>query len=141
MHSPQLCGDLLLAPLETILESLEPDFSDHITLHDLLDAYDTLCHRLKHVLISSADASLKPTLLAHVSQITDALHRDIRRVLTDPVPPLEDSLLTESVEIGPDELKHARDLTLVSHYAMRLTSDIFRHHSLYSIFPGMHFHF
>ncbi|KII86624.1 hypothetical protein PLICRDRAFT_177378 [Plicaturopsis crispa FD-325 SS-3] len=125
-------GDLLLAPLETIHESLEPDFCDHITLHDLLDAYDTLCHRLKHALLSLADASITKTLEAHASQITDALNRDVRRVLTDPVPPPEDSLLTESVEMGPEELKYARDLTLVSHYAMRLTSDILRHHGLYS---------
>jgi hypothetical protein len=73
--------DPLASPLATLLESLEPGFCDHISLHDIIESYNILTFRCRHLLTaSSSSQNPEPDfsiLKHHSSSIIHLLRRDI----------------------------------------------------------------
>jgi hypothetical protein len=72
------------------------------------------------------------------------LRRDIRRALTGPLssphqrsPSSEGSSFSNDLEITEDDIKNARDSSLVCHQSLRLLSDLLRFPALYSIFSSV----
>ncbi|KAJ6621851.1 hypothetical protein B0H10DRAFT_1945109 [Mycena sp. CBHHK59/15] len=136
--SPLVDPAYLMSPVETLLESTSFD-ADDISFHDLTEAYNTFSNRIRSQIRAILDAkSLHPALTPlkeHAPQITEALRRDLRRARDDP------SSFTRSfagnsstTEVDEEEIRVSRDLSLLSHQALRCLSDIFSFPPLYSIF-------
>lgn len=152
-HLP-LKDDAMNAPnyfkssVDTLLESIHDTESDHVSLHDITEAYNTFSTRtIAHItVISQADYPLPALNLpkVHSSQIIQSLRRDVRRALLDPsidfthqYSPFDGSMRSESQELNEDEIKYARDLSSLCHQSLRFLSDILRFPALYSIFPSV----
>lgn len=145
--TPVLPAVYLVSPLETLLESLEDPNADYISLHDVIEAYNTLSNRIRSQACAFLD--VEPSILAlaplkeHLPQLAQILRRDIRRALVDPPSDLrrgqamEDSPVSDGSMLD-DEIQHARNLATLSHHALRFLSDIFRFPALYSLFPGVY---
>ena len=136
----------LKSPIETLLESTEIDSLDHLSQHDLLEAYNTLQTRIRFQIqvICESDQDLLAwnVVKLYSSQVLQVLRRDIRRALGGPSSPrksssLGGSILSNNIEMTADEIKVATDLSLVCHQSLRLLSDLFRFPALYSIFSSM----
>ena len=144
--NPMQSATYFKSPIETLLESTEVDGSDHISQHDLLEAYNTLQTRIRSqiqaICQSDPDSLAWNAVKLCSSQILQVLRRDIRRALV--IPPsalkkssLEGSLASSHPEITVDDVKNAADSSLVCHQSLRLLSDLFRFPPLYSIFSSM----
>ena len=134
------------SPIDTLLESLEDNESDHISPHDLLHAYDALSSRVRSQIGAFATSdrawhALVP-LQSRSTQIIRVLRRDILRVCVEPSQSHGNSLsddisATEKREFMEASVKYARDMVSVSHHALRFLSDIFRFSALRSAFASM----
>jgi hypothetical protein len=132
----------LKSPIDTLLESVE-NYTHYISCHDLLEAYHTIAIRIRsqiHVIASSNHTFLAlDPLKLHSTGILRALRRDIRWTLLDPsnkhtfATPYVDG----SSSTGFEMVKHAKDMVLLCHHALRVVSLIFKFSSLYSIFDCM----
>jgi hypothetical protein len=144
---PMTSTTYLDSPLQTLLESIDDPESEHVSLHDLTEAYNILSNKIRSQIrvILEADQPLPAfrPLKQHAPQLTQSLRRDIRRALMDPSSTprkssfLENSLLSNS-EMTEDEVKYARDLSSLCHHALCSLSLIFSVPAVYSIFPSMY---
>ncbi|KAJ3756507.1 hypothetical protein EV360DRAFT_84895 [Lentinula raphanica] len=133
---PTLSAHYLLAPLETLDESLNDPHEERINIHDLIETYNVLALRIKEILLrtSDSDQTAAPlTLLTERSQVLiNALRRDVKRVVQNP---LTTTLYEKGTKDGmdlEDEVYYARDLALLGQQAIRLTSELFAFPQLYS---------
>ncbi|GBE84841.1 hypothetical protein SCP_0700210 [Sparassis crispa] len=131
------------SPIATLRESLEDDSAEHISAHDLLEAYSVFSSRLRTIVaVIPEDQREVPSLnyvARHAPEVAQCLRRDLRRALVDPVPNYRSSndLIPESLafrDATEDQVKDARDASSVCHGALRLLSYIFRFSVLSSMF-------
>ncbi|KAL6303902.1 hypothetical protein BKA93DRAFT_786211 [Sparassis latifolia] len=132
------------SPIATLRESLEDDSAEHISAHDLLEAYSVFSNRLRTIVtVIPEDQREVPSLnyvARHAPEVAQCLRRDLRRALVDPVPNyrFSNDLIPESLafrDATEDQVKDARDASSVCHGALRLLSYIFRFSVLSSMFP------
>jgi hypothetical protein len=151
---PMDCHVYLASPIQTIVNSVQDALSEHISLHDVADAYSTLSMRIQDnaYTISHVERALAALELikARASIVTVALRRDVRRAFVDPLPDAfqptssfssENSMFPQSqpiYDLSEDEIKAARDQYYVCHHALQLLSDIFRFPVLQDLFSGVH---
>ena len=136
------------SPIETLVGSMEELASHHISISDLLHAYNTFSARVRLqigvVLTSNITWSALTPLQFHSAQVVCALRRDIRRVLERPsFVPISASLLQLQPQAGSSSdttgtnLHHSpitREAVELAHQALRFLSDIFRFPTLHTIF-------
>jgi hypothetical protein len=131
------------SPVESIVNSLEPN-SLHSN-HDLLDAYNTFSNRIRaEALELQRNSDPLPALeflrtKAHA--FSQALKRDIALAHIDPfIPPRTltsgESIFTEPRQSTADVVRHAGDSSALCQQALCALSDVFRFHSLFSLFSG-----
>ncbi|KZT73902.1 hypothetical protein DAEQUDRAFT_808069 [Daedalea quercina L-15889] len=140
----------LRSPILTLLESLEDVEHDHISIHDLTDAYSTLCARFKAISdVLSRDSANVPALRfieEHSVPIVECLRRDVRRALVDPVmaAPQGAAALIDiarpldwSTNLDADEdMKIAKDTAHLCQTVLRTLSYIFRLPTLSVVFTA-----
>jgi hypothetical protein len=146
-NDPMTSIAYLNSPLETLLESIDDPESEHISLHDLTEAYNILSNRIRSqmrvILEASQPLPAFNPLKQNSPQLTQSLRRDIRRALIDPSSTsrasssLENSLLSNS-QVSEDEIKYARDLSSLCHHTLRFLSLVFTVPAMYSIFPSVY---
>ncbi|OAX38765.1 hypothetical protein K503DRAFT_740676 [Rhizopogon vinicolor AM-OR11-026] len=134
----------LKSPLESILNSLQPD-STHSN-HDLLDAYSTFSNRIRAEAreLQQTATSLPALECLHMNShsFSQALKRDIAIAHIDPfVFPTPnftpgDSLLSGPRQSTVDVVKHAGDMSALCQQALCALSAVFRFPALYSLFSG-----
>jgi hypothetical protein len=137
------------SPVQTLVDSVQDATSEHISLHDIADAYSTLSMRVQvHAnAISRVDRALTALDLikSQASVVVTALRRDIRRAFVDPVPgphqsvvsfASDDWIVPRQAVLGDIELKLARDQSFVCHHSLQFLSDIFRFPALQESFSG-----
>ena len=136
------------SPIETLVGSMEELASHHISISDLLHAYNTFSSRVRLqigvVLTSNTTWSALTPLQFHSAQVACALRRDIRRVLAQPsFVPNSASLRQLQPQAGSSSdttgtnLHHSpitREVVELAHQALRFLSDIFRFPTLHTIF-------
>jgi hypothetical protein len=135
------------SPIETLVASIEDLASDHISVSDLLHAYNTLSARIRLqiavVSVSNTTWEALTSLQLHSAPVVCALRRDIRRVLaespcTTGLGALEpqDCLSSDTPRTDLHHTQKARmDLELAYH-ALRFLSDILRFPVLHTIFSS-----
>ncbi|KAF9071200.1 hypothetical protein BDP27DRAFT_1322500 [Rhodocollybia butyracea] len=107
----------LQSPLNTLEDSLT---GDHFDLHDLSEAYNVLSTRIKDILLRDVDSEQALSVLREQSHtLTNALRRDVMRVLTNPY------LTPRRDDMDPEEVQFARDLAMLGQQAIRLISELF----------------
>lgn len=127
------------SPISTLLESREDENIQHITLHDLAEAYSLFVNRIERIAVALSDVNCTSSALRCVKEnalvIAQCLRRDIGRAFIDPFP--ENSQLDPmqlSQEASLKYMKLARDLTLVSQHALQVVACLFRFPALMSAF-------
>ncbi|KAF7298881.1 GLOBIN domain-containing protein [Mycena indigotica] len=129
-----------ISPITTILAygGLE---GDHISVHDLIEAYSTLSNRIRTQIRPLLDLpNLNPPALLPLkecsSQLSFALKRDLKRSREQPFDssyaswsPLETSLQKDA-----DELRLLRDNAELEQHVLRFVSEIFAFVPLFSLF-------
>ena len=139
-------SQFLQSPLTTLIKSTD-DTADDISLHDLLQAYGTLCDRLKLLATLANDAVDVPALnpLRHnAPKIAACLQRDFKRALQDPFPhapeqrggQIPESFASSTPEHSDEDMQYAQDLSHVSQHALLLFSTICRVELLWELFDG-----
>ncbi|EED86088.1 predicted protein [Postia placenta Mad-698-R] len=130
------------SPISTLLESREDENIQHITLHDLAEAYSLFVNRIERIAVALSDVNCTSSALRCVKEnalvIAQCLRRDIGRAFIDPFP--ENSQLDPmqlSQEASLKYMKLARDLTLVSQHALQVVACLFRFPALMSAFQRM----
>jgi hypothetical protein len=142
-HSMQSLDIYIKPPIDTLLESIEDNLSDHVSFHDILHAYDLLSARIRLKIgifsISESTSPILTPLRSESTQIFYALRRDIGRILIKPTSNHGTSVSVDLSETGrnEDERQKARDMVLLTHRALRFLSDIFRFPPLQSLFTRM----
>ena len=137
----------LRSPILTILESIEDVHQDYISLHDLVDAYHTLCTRLKGISDVLCDENVNVPALCCLEEqsvpFIQCLRKHIRGALVDPLldpsqrsPTWMDPYNRASIPVTDDGVKLARDTALLCQSALRVASYILRFPKLFVIFPG-----
>lgn len=135
------------SPVLTLLESLEDLDADHVSMHDLLEAYAVLSNRIKitaHLLIEiDAEHPALNFLGQHSRSVAECLHRDVRRAFAEPLPQSsnQDAAIPTSFDLLPEEAslnleKQVVDMSAVCHAALVVVSNIFRFKALSALFPG-----
>lgn len=137
------------SPIQTLVDSVQDATSEHVSLHDIADAYSTLSTRVQvHAnAISRVDRALAALdlLKSQASVVVTALRRDIRRAFVDPVPGVHQSVVSFASDdwiaprqtvLGDIELKLARDQSFVCHHSLQFLSDVFRFPALQESFSG-----
>ncbi|KAJ7069654.1 hypothetical protein C8F01DRAFT_1113489 [Mycena amicta] len=128
-----------MSPATTILEYEGLD-GDHISLHDLVEAYATLSNRIRsQIRILLADDAVPPALSPlkeSSSKLGAALRRDLKRAREEPSEPSSTSWnpLESSLEKEADELRVSRDNAELGHHVLRFVSEIFSFTPLSSLF-------
>ncbi|KAI0786188.1 hypothetical protein C8Q75DRAFT_867298 [Abortiporus biennis] len=133
------------SPVETLLETVEGDGFEQVTLVDTLQAYCTLSTRVGHALtLLSECGDIPPSikyLASHAESLVKALRRDIGAVLINPVPEpvvysnaIPVSIPDSQRECTDDELKYASDVSSLCQYALTFLSTIFKFSFLSSCF-------
>lgn len=143
-----LSPNFLQSPISVLLQSLYDTLSDEISLHDLSQAYSTLCERIKTLSAVLVDSTVRPpaleTLYQHSPQIYRSLRRDISRLRQNPLPQLPErnaqipkSAASTTPEYSDEDLKHGLDISDVGQHALLLSSFILRLPMLFNLFDGM----
>lgn len=131
--------DFLSSPLETILESIYDPGLDNISLHDLIEAYNTISTRIRsqaRLLLQDQSLPAIEFLREHSSSLTYALKRDLRRALVEHPTHSQESVSTD-MPISSHDVQCARDMAALCLHALRFLSDVFVFKALYSVFAGM----
>ncbi|KAJ7095729.1 hypothetical protein B0H15DRAFT_880339 [Mycena belliarum] len=139
--SPLACVSYLSSPAETLLESMGAN-SDDVSLHDLIEAYNTLSNRIRSqirvILTAETPTPALVSLEVHAHQIGEALCRDLKRTRDEPPHSCQTSfagapfqMTSETDAVG---LRVSRDLALLSNHVLCFISDIFSFPPLYAIF-------
>ncbi|KAJ7784377.1 hypothetical protein B0H16DRAFT_1876842 [Mycena metata] len=131
-----------MSAAETLLESMGPN-ADDISVHDLIEAYNTFSQRIRAQIrgILTAEVPLPAlnSLAECCHQLGEVLRRDLKRTREEPFPQSRlTSVGLDSVQSIPElyeeEIRISRDLALLSQQVLRLLSDIFSFPALHSIF-------
>lgn len=127
------------SPISTLLESREDENLQHITLHDLAEAYSLFVNRIERIAVALSNVNYTSSALQCVKEnalvIAQCLRRDVGRAFIDPFP--EDSQsdpMQLPQEVTLKFMKLARDLTLVSQHALQVVACLFRFPALMSAF-------
>ena len=148
-ENPLNMASFFKSPIATFAESLEDVDSDHISIHDLLEAYATMSSRIKATasLLQEADTGYPALgfLREHATTVYRCLYRDIRRALADSCPtrPFDHvGSISYFVGISDHEApanmkKQVNDVSAVCHAALVLVSNIFKFTSISAVFVGM----
>ncbi|KAI0061441.1 hypothetical protein BV25DRAFT_1992141 [Artomyces pyxidatus] len=143
--NPLTDADYFLSPVETLTFSLQDFFLEHISVHDICEAYRTLSLRIRmsaQYLATGTDQSAFAALVLlneQGAQIWEALRRDINRPTRLPV--RQESYETyESPGDTQDEIsedsKSALDSNILCCYALGLLADWLRISSMSSVFSS-----
>jgi hypothetical protein len=136
------------SPIETLVASIEDFAFDHISVNDLLHAYDTLSARIRLqiavVSVSNTAWEALTSFQLHSAPVVCALRRDIRRVLEESpfVPGLgtlepQAGLSSEIPDADLHRTEKARVAVQLAYHALRFLSDILRFPVLHTIFSSM----
>lgn len=138
------------SPIETLKESLEDPSHSHMSLHDIAEAYTTLCARILTVTASISQNKQEPPALhilkKEASYISRCLHRDISRALNDNIvlsngrDQIPNSM-SSTLDITEEDAYYARDEIMVCHCALQTLSNIFTFPALQSGFRCEHLSF
>jgi hypothetical protein len=137
----------LKSPLETLLESMVDPESEHVSIHDLIEAYNILSIRIRSQIQVILEPDQTLPALDHLkkfsTELLQSLRRDIRRALVNPSSNPRGSSLSENSllsinQVSESEIKYARDLSLLCHHALCFLSLVFSIQAMYSIFPSMY---
>lgn len=128
------------SPIQSLCESIKDPERQSISSHDVVEAYNVLCCRIR----SRKDdiAGLHPPAFLSIFKdnstlLVQRMSRDIRGVVTNPFGSglrHEELSMNQSydVDCSPDENLPDATNHMLCQYALRLLSDIFIHPSLYS---------
>lgn len=159
MSTPPVCSGgthpstdvrYLRSPISTILESIEDVHKEYLSAHDLIDAYHTLCSRLRDISgVLSNESAKVPALRCLEEQsvpFTRILRKHVREALVDP---LLTASQRSSVWVGAlrpynwpstpvtdEDMKLARDTASLCQSALRVVSYILRFPALSAVFTG-----
>jgi len=136
----------LQAPIATLSESTEDALFGHLSTHDLLEAYHILSTRIKTIATALShdvrDIPAMHDIQQNSAVILSCVRRDIHRAFVNPFsePSGCNSLVSDSVSFPESEaiegdLKHGREMSLISQYALRLLSSIYNLPWLSALFP------
>ncbi|KAL0581174.1 hypothetical protein V5O48_000864 [Marasmius crinis-equi] len=109
---------ILFSPFATLRASVQASahVPEHITLHDLLDAYSSLTCELKSRLTRSETIDANklgfPSAQTQISELISAVRRDIWRISYGPAFESHSNGITER------ELQFARDTAMLNHHAL-----------------------
>ena len=142
--NPLYRAQYLLGPIETIVCSRRAPSFGHLSLHDIAEAYRTLSMRIRDssdhlTTVSDAFPALE-SLRDKGADVVAALRRDISRALRISAwQSSDDSSAPTAEPVGWEEVtthnaNRATDFSILSHYALRLLSEIFRFPALSSLF-------
>ncbi|CAL1712298.1 unnamed protein product [Somion occarium] len=134
------------SPVCTLVASLEDEYHEVVSFHDVCQAYDLLCLRIQRI----AEALLThvnpvPPVLTclqkYSSSIARCLRRDINCAFTYPLtdPPRPNRQIPDSVPLlfhnpPDDEVKVAEDASAICQHAIRLASIMFKFPALFNLF-------
>ncbi|KAF7365033.1 GLOBIN domain-containing protein [Mycena venus] len=134
------CPAYFMSPAETLLESTGPN-GDDISLHDLIEAYNTFSLRIRAQIRAILNADPPPPALISLQEcsheIGEVLRRDLKRTRDEPSFQSRHTSFAQNSfqsELDEEEMRVARDLALLSHQVLRFLSDILSFPPLYSIF-------
>lgn len=144
---PLACSEYLLGPIETIVCSHDSLASDHLSLHDITEAYRILSMRIRQL---SSPLSLAPgpfptlePLRENSVKVAAALRRDISRALRISAQHTSGDMTSNTAGLSQDSvgwgqsvynMHRATDFSTQCHYALRLLSEIYRFPTLLSVF-------
>lgn len=135
------------SPILTLLESLEDVDADHISNHDVLEAYATLSNQIKITAHLLTVATQEYPALSFLSKYTDpvirCLRRDVKRALVDPSPrssthsgPIPQSIDFVANESSANMRKQVTEHPEICHAALGIVSNIFKFAALSALFSG-----
>ncbi|KAJ7245028.1 hypothetical protein B0H12DRAFT_1128337 [Mycena haematopus] len=131
-----------MSPAKTLLESTDPN-TDDISLHDLIEAYNTFSLRIQSQIRAILKATSTPPALVSLEEcsgrLSEALRRDLKRTREETAihsrrTSFAQGSFQPSPELDEDEIRAAREMALLSHQVLRFLSNIFSFPLLYSIF-------
>ncbi|KAJ6508524.1 hypothetical protein C8R45DRAFT_1089693 [Mycena sanguinolenta] len=126
-----------MSPAATLLESAGLH-SDDISLHDLIEAYNTFSLRIQSQIRVILKATSTPPALVSLKefsrQLSEALRRDLKRAREETAMSRRTSFAVQTPQLDEDEIRAARDVALLSQQVLRFLSDIFSFPPLHSIF-------
>lgn len=151
----------LSSPINTIVASTE--FTYHLSRHDLLEAYHTLNLRLitlsngvEGAVVDYQRATMQMEALAplksNAPMLIEALKRDIRGALVNPLPATShsatypynlssiyqdsDFMSQSQVDLTPDDVQRATEVVMLCHYSLQVVSIIFHSSVLQELVEG-----
>ena len=135
------------SPILTLSESLEDVDADHISNHDVLEAYAILSNRIKQTAHFLGEARKEYSALnffsKHTGPVVQCLRRDIKRALIDPLPKpsTPHETIPQSIEFLTKEpsastRKQITEHPAICYAALGIVSNIFKFSTLSSLFAG-----
>ncbi|CDO69848.1 hypothetical protein BN946_scf184884.g7 [Trametes cinnabarina] len=128
------------SPVNTLVASLQQT-SEDITVHDLLDAYSTICLRVstvEHALLPPNDAPALQYVRSNSLSLGRCMQRDIRLALLDPLRVAKTESLASvswpAIGISEEQFCAARITAMLCHSALNLVSAIFRSAAMHRLF-------
>lgn len=134
------------SPIATLLESLEDQYQERLSLHDISQAYNVLCHRVRKVADHlTTVCNPVPHALAylrdHSTSLTSCIRRDLSYAFTRVIPdsPPYDASIPDSVppprsDPQDEDLKHAEDSSYLCKFCLTVVCTILKFPALSSLF-------
>jgi hypothetical protein len=142
-NHPLYHSEYLRGPIETIVRSHRALLSGHLSLHDITEAYRTLSMRIRqssrHLSVASEGFPALEPLRDKGTEVVAALRRDVSRALPISAPHTSGDWSFRSSDhavetVSTYEADVATDSSTLCHYALRLSSEIFRFPAISSVF-------
>jgi len=126
------------SPLRTLCESAKDPEQDFISDHDIAEAYNHLCGRIRARKSDISKMKSPGSMCGDVQLLVLCISRDIRRVLPNPFEsfPRQGEQPVQSYDTDPinEENMPPAMNHMLCQSALRLMSDLFMYPTLYSMF-------
>ncbi|KAF9005428.1 hypothetical protein BDQ17DRAFT_1353043 [Cyathus striatus] len=132
------------SPIETLLESLEDPQDEHVTLHDVIEAYAMLSTRIRVLAKTLLEVPVTPqpaleTLQAHSRDLHKCLSRDIQRATAIPLHQFQSDWTVvhtlSEIDLPPECLQDSKDIANVCHHALQVIASVFLFRLFIHYFP------
>ena len=139
LPNPSASSNYLRSPVSLLVHSLR---CHDPPVHDLLDAYSILALRINSLtpsLVLTTDVTPALEIMARFAEpLARRLQLDIRGAFKEPF--IATPSMSQSGDIAPlspgDTVHTAREVSMLSQYALRVVASIFRFPRLFALFPG-----
>jgi hypothetical protein len=135
-NNPLNHSDYFYCAYEPLIESLDSEGAQRLSVHDLIEAYSTFNNYIRDIASSLQELQGRPPALTKLRDdaryLLRAFRRDIQTTLINPF----DGFKTNQTGSKAAVAQRVRDLALLCQICLATVSSIFAHPALYTVFCG-----